>query len=178
AVGHDGGAGGRMDAPALPARERSPTVLAQPTAGDGQGVASHGISAAKRLKADAALVVSVRLIACQGDKVFARMPEPLLEQLRPALAQAVVTEDKALTTPPWESALLEMQFRDGQVVFGQLVRGDVLRMNETRWCEGEEAQGGELRLDDGPSLFPWFKQHLGPVQAKEHQLLREPPPSP
>ncbi|RKH64302.1 hypothetical protein D7W81_18885 [Corallococcus aberystwythensis] len=62
-----------------------------------------------------------------------------MAQLRTALPQAEVSRDPALTTPPWESVLLELKLRDGQTVFGQLVREDVLRLREERWC-GEEAR--------------------------------------
>ncbi|CAM4126690.1 hypothetical protein COEX109129_09560 [Corallococcus exiguus] len=140
-------------------------------------VASPGASAAERLKAEAALVESARLVSCNGDKVLAPMPEPLLAQLRTALTQVAVSRDPALTTPPWESVLLELKFRDGQTVFGQLVREDVLRLREERWC-GEERRGVELLLADGPSLLPWFQQHLGPAQSKEHQLPPGLPPPP
>ncbi|MHA7633855.1 hypothetical protein [Corallococcus sp. M7] len=62
-------------------------------------------------------------------------------------------------------------------MFGQLVREDVLRLREERWC-GAGAQGVELLLADGPSLLPWFQQHLGPVQSKEQQLPPGLPPPP
>ncbi|MBZ4330228.1 hypothetical protein [Corallococcus sp. AS-1-12] len=138
---------------------------------------ARGASAAERLKAEATLVESARLVSCQGDKELARMPEPLLAQLRTALPRATVSRDPALTTPPWESILLELKLRDGQAVFGQLVREDVLRLREERWCGGG-TQGVELLLTDGPSLLPWFQQHLGPAPSKEHQLPPGPPPPP
>ncbi|MBN9682609.1 MULTISPECIES: hypothetical protein [unclassified Corallococcus] len=158
---HGGGEKGQVEAPALSASTKP----------------SPGASVAERLKAEAPLVESARLVSCQGDKVLARMPEPLLTQLRTALPQAAVSRTPALTTPPWESVLLELNFRDGRAVFAQLVREDVLRLREERWC-GAGVQGVELLLSDGPSLLPWFQQHLGPVQSKEQQLPPGLPPPP
>jgi hypothetical protein len=101
-----------------------------------------------------------------------QVPGPLLEQLRSALPRVEVSREPALTTPPWESALLELKFQDGQRVFVQRVRDDVLRVDDARWC-GSGERGDELRLVDGPSLLPWFMLKLGPTRSKEYLL---PPP--
>jgi hypothetical protein len=161
----EGEAKGRVEAPA-PAPAPPADVEATPV---------PGARAAKRLKAEVGQLESARLVTCGGDKVLGRMPEPLLARLRTALPQAAVSKDPALTTPPWESALLELKFRDGQTVFGQLVREDILRLREERWC-GSGARGTELVLTDGPALLPWFQKHLGPVRSKEHQLPPGIPP--
>nr|WP_128796303.1 hypothetical protein [Corallococcus coralloides] len=163
ALEREGVAKGRVEAPAI-----TPPAAPTPSAGV-EAEPSPGARAVARLKAEASQLVSARLVTCGGEKVVGRMPEPLLARLRTAFTQAAVSKDPALTTPPWESVLLELKFRDGKSVFGQLVREDVLRLREERWC-GSGAQGSELVLTDGPSLLPWFQKHLGPVQSKEHQL--------
>lgn len=177
-AGQDGGPDGRVEAPAIPASERRPNAPEPPVGDAGEVAPPPEDGAAKRLKTEASLLVSAQLVSCQSGKVLARMSEPLLNQLRPALARAEVSRDTALTTPPWESALLELKFQDGQAVFGQLVREDVLRLHGERRCGGAREQGSELRLGDGPALFPWFQQHLGPVQSKEHRLPPGLPPPP
>lgn len=164
----EGVAKGRVEAPAITPPEEPAPAAPTPSA-DAEAEPSPGARAVARLKAEASQLVSARLVTCGGEKVVGLMPEPLLARLRTAFTQAAVSKDPALTTPPWESVLLELKFRDGKSVFGQLVREDVLRLREERWC-GSGAQGGELVLTDGPSLLPWFQKHLGPVQSKEHQL--------
>jgi hypothetical protein len=123
-------------------------------------------------------VVAARLVSCQDGQVRAEMPEGLLKQLQSALAQADVSEDTALTTPPWESAVLELKLREGPPVFGLLVREDVLRVSGERRSRGPGEPGSELRLDAGLPLFPWFQQHLGRVESKEHRLPPGLPPPP
>jgi hypothetical protein len=151
---------------------------APPADAGGAPEPSPGTGAAKRLKAEASTVVAARLVSCQDGQVRAEMPAGLLKQLQSALAQAEVSQDTALTPPPWESAVLELKLRVGPPVFGLLVREDVLRVSAERRCGGPREPGSELRLDAGLPLLPWFQQHLGPVEGKAHRLPPGLPPPP
>lgn len=172
------GQGASVDAGPAPVASPTASETGLPVDTGGEPKPSPGAGAAKRLQAEASSVVAARLVSCQGGQVLAEMPKPLLKQLQSALAQAEISGDTALTTPPWESAVLELKLRDGPPVFGLLVREGVLRLSGERRCGRPREPGSELRLDAGLPLLPWFQQHLGPVESKEHRLPPGLPPLP
>jgi hypothetical protein len=130
------------------------------------------------LKTQAAHLTAIELVSCPEGRRIATLPPPLLRQLQQALSQATLSEDAALTPPPWDARLV-FHLDSGQAIYGQLVRSDVLRLYETAQCTGTRAATDELRLgEEAQPLFGWVQERLGPTEEKAYQTPPGLPPPP